>query len=135
MTKKDVEIVDQDMSPVGRACVRAAKRPAANVASEASTLTMALDTITRDEGQQHGGHERNADNGIDADRSTAVSLSPRNDRCASTSTVSKRSRMRNTNTPNTNKAIRIENATLELDHERHALGAGGRQDQAVLDAT
>ena len=53
-------------------------------------------------------------------------------RARSTSTVSKRSRMRNTKIAEHDEGDQHRERDADLDHQRHAAGAGGGQDQAVL---
>ena len=61
-----------------------------------------------------------------------IAAAPEIGRARATSTVSNRSRMRNRNTPITMNATSTEKATRYLHHQRHALGARGGEDQAVL---
>src|SRR5471030_1205289 len=68
------------------------------------------DPVAGNQHQHHDGNRRNQENGIKRVDHSRPPCSPRNRSSALTSTVSKRSRIRNTKIPKTIKAIRIENA-------------------------
>src|SRR5262249_10384787 len=106
----DVEIVDdQDVAAVAR--VQQQRRAGHEGQPCRQHVDDGAEPVARDQRQQHHGDGRDRQDSVQRQYHRRPPRSPRNWSSALTSTVSKRSRMRNTKTPNTMKAIRIENAT------------------------
>src|SRR5205807_3875384 len=106
----DVEIVDEQH--VGAHTVDEQQRkPGRETQPAGHDVDRGAPAIVRDQRQHQCRDERDQQDRVDRRDHDSSPRSPRNRSSALTSTVSKRSRMRNTNTPNTMKAIRIENAT------------------------
>src|SRR5262249_43222044 len=112
--EEDVEIVD-DQELAARAGGEQQRHPGAEGERAGDHVDDRALAIVRHERQHRNRDRRDQQQhleGVGVERAHVWSRrSPRNVSSALTSTVSKRSRMRKMNTPNTMKAIRIENAT------------------------